>query len=307
MPEPWQLWDCCTVFLVRHVMMGSWSQKLWRARQLRAVGPEALMHLRAGAAVRTPVIVPTDTDYVSVPDGAAENMLVGEAIAGLWEWGAGSNNWALGGAATASGKPLVAGDPHRQLEVPNVYYQNHLTCPDWDVIGHSFVGVPGFPHFGHNERVAWCITHAGTDGQDLYVERFAPDDPTRYEYQGEWRTAECATETILVRGADPVTIPVTVTHHGPIVVGNPAEGYAVALRYNATTARNGTLETLLPTMRAGTVTELDESMRAWVDPGNNLVMADVDGNIGYLLRGQLPLRGEANGWLPVPGWTGEYE
>ncbi|HBD85499.1 MAG TPA: penicillin amidase, partial [Dehalococcoidia bacterium] len=72
----------------------------------------------------------------------------------------GSNNWALSGSKTASGKPLIAGDPHRGLDTPNVYYQNQIACPDFDVIGLSFPGCPAFPHFGHNADVAWCITHA---------------------------------------------------------------------------------------------------------------------------------------------------
>ena len=117
---------------------------------------------------------------------------------------AGSNNWAVAGSRTASGKPLLAGDPHRPLDVPNVYYQNHISCPEFDAIGLSFPGAPGFPHFGHNAHVAWCVTHAQADYQDLYVERFEPGSGARYEYRGEWLDAEVEEETIEVRGADPV-------------------------------------------------------------------------------------------------------
>ena len=92
------------------------------------------------------------------------------------------------GSRTASGKPLVAGDPHRPLDTPNVYYQNHVACPDFDALGLSFPGCPGFPHFGHNAHVAWCVTHAQADYHDLYVERF--NNSGEYEWKGEWRKAD---------------------------------------------------------------------------------------------------------------------
>lgn len=305
-PEPWEPWHSCAVYKVRHILMGVWGQKLWRARQFKALGKELAAKLRAGADVSGPLVVPPGATYDHLP-APDDNTLAGEVVLGHWEWGAGSNNWALHGSRTASGKPLLAGDPHRALEVPNVYYQNHVACPEFDAIGYSFPGVPGLPHFGHNARVAWCVTHASADYQDLYVERFKPGDPTRYEDRGAWREAERRRETIQVRGGTSVAVDVTVTHHGPVVVGDPTEGYALALRYSATSGPNATFEALLPMLRARTVDELDAAMRPWVDPCNNFLMADVDGTIGYLMRGQLPVRSPANAWLPVPGWTGEHE
>ena len=164
--------------------MGVWGQKLWRVRQLRAGGPELLLKLRAGAAVPGPLIIPPGMTYENVPDGADELRAAAEAMAGAWDTGTGSNSWAVHGSRTASGKPLLCGDSHRALDTPNVYYQNHLVCPDFDVIGFSFGGVPAFPHFAHNADVAWCITHASADYQDLYVERFAPGDPDPLRVQG---------------------------------------------------------------------------------------------------------------------------
>ncbi|MES4787325.1 MAG: penicillin acylase family protein, partial [Nitrospiraceae bacterium] len=127
--------------------------------------------------------------------------------------GDGSNNWVVDGTKTKSGKPLLAGDPHRAIDVPNVYYQNHLTSDAFDVIGASFPGVPAFSHFGHNRRVAWAVTHAGADYQDLYIERFDPNDPTRYAFQGEWRTAEVTTERIRVKDGEDVILHVRRTQH----------------------------------------------------------------------------------------------
>ena len=306
MPEPWQPWDGCAVYKVRHVLMGTFGTKLWRARILQTLGPELVVKLRDGGETAGPVVTLPGVEYSALPD-AAESVFGSEALEGRWDWAAGSNNWALTGARTASGSPLLAGDPHRPLEVPNVYYQNHVACPDFDVIGYSFAGVPGFAHFGHNAEVAWCITHAGADYHDLFIERFAPGDPTRYEFRGEWREAERRRETIAVRGGAAREIDVTVTHHGPIVVGDPAGGYALSLRYSATAAPNLGFTTFLPMLRARSVGELDATMARWVDPANNFLMADRQGTVGYLMRGQVPLRTRANAWLPVPGWTGDHE
>ena len=99
--------------------------------------------------------------------------------------GGGSNNWALGPTRTATGRPLLAGDPHRVLEMPNMYAQVHLACDEFDVIGLTIPGVPGFPHFAHNGSVAWCVTHAFMDIHDLYVERFS-DHAQSCLFKEEW-------------------------------------------------------------------------------------------------------------------------
>lgn len=305
-PEPWQPWDGCAVYKVRHVLMGTFGTKLWRARILQTLGPEMVAKLRDDGTAAGPVVTVPGVDYAALPD-PAESVFGTEALSAEWDWAAGSNSWALRGEHTVSGLPLLAGDPHRSLDVPNVYYQNHLACPDFNVIGYSFAGVPGVPHFGHNSEVAWCITHAGADYHDLFIERFAPGDSTRYEFRGTWLVAEHRRETIAVRGGAVRTIDVTVTHHGPIVVGDPGKGYALALRYTAIAGANLGFTTFLPMLQARSVAELDATMPPWVDPVNNFLMADRQGSVGYLMRGQVPLRSRANAWLPVPGWTGDHE
>jgi penicillin amidase len=307
-PEPWEPWDSLAVFKVRHVLMGTWQTKAWRARLLRHLGPARTAYLCPGTQPNPMLIVPPGVDYRGPAWDGLKELAEGEAaLAHLPEWESGSNNWAVAGTRTASGKPLLAGDPHRPIDVPNVYYQNHLACPEFDAVGLSFPGVPGFPHFGHNAAVAWCVTHTAADYQDLYVERFDPADPRRYEFRGQWREADVARETIRARGAADETLEVTVTHHGPIVLGDPRRGYALAFKYTATAAPNPTLESLLPTLRARSAAELELAMRPWVDPVNNLVFADVHGAIGYRTRGQVPIRPMANAWLPVPGWDGAHE
>src|SRR5262245_5663894 len=238
-PEPWSAWESLAVFKVRHAMMGTWQLKAWRARLVRHLGLEAAARLCPGTPANPVLIVPpgvaADGPGLDMPGDLAQDPVV---PASLVAWETGSNHWAVSGHRTASGKPLVAGDPHRPLDVPNVYYQNHLACPEFDAIGFSFPGVPGFPHFGHTQSVAWCVTHAQVDYQDLYVERFHPEDTRRYEYRGAWHAAATSQELIGVRNGEPVPIDVTVTRHGPIVLGDPRHGQAVAIRYTGTAAPN---------------------------------------------------------------------
>ena len=307
-PDPWQPWDSMAVFKVRHLDMGPWKAKLWRAKLLRYLGPDQAADLTRQPEPHPLLIVPPAAEYRGARlDGLAEMERHVSAMALVPGTPQGSNSWALGGSRTASGKPLVAGDPHRALDVPSVYYQNHLACPDWDAIGLSFPGVPGLPHFGHTARVAWCVTHGMADYQDLYIERFDASDPSRYEFRGEWREADVRQERIAVRGDSPVEIETVATHHGPVVAGEPRHGHAIACAYSAIAGVNATFDAFVPMLRAQSAHELEAAMRAWVEPVNNLVFADVDGHIGYRARGHVPLRSMANAWVPVPGWTGEHE
>ena len=308
-PEPWQPWDCLAVFKVRHILMGVFEGKLWRARLVNTLGPEKAAKLLHGYQPGHLLVVPPGAEYDGpVLDGLRELQDGLEAIGWLRDDPeAGSNSWVLAGSRAASGKPLLAGDPHRALDTPNVYYQNHIACPEFDAIGLSFPGCPGFPHFGHNTYAAWCVTHAGADYQDLYLERFRVTEGTYYEFEGEWKRAEVRHEVIGVRGGRPVGMDVTVTHHGPVIAGDPARGDAISFRYTATAEPNHGSESILQMLKVTSADELDESMRAWVDPCNSFLYADVHGDIGYLNRGKVPIRSMANAWLPAPGWTGEHE
>jgi penicillin G amidase len=296
------------VYKVRHILMGVFEGKTWRARLVDKLGPEKVAALFPGYQPGHLLILPPGAPYAGPLETGLEELSQGvAALSYLNETDGGSNSWALSGNRTASGKPILAGDSHRALDTPNVYYQNHLACPEFDVAGLSFPGVPGFPHFGHNQWVAWCVTHTSADYQDLYVERFKPDDSRQYLYQGQWQQAEVFPETIKVRGGDDVNLEVCSTHHGPVISGNPQSGTAIAFRYTATDGPSAWPNTLEPMLRARDCHELVESMREWVDPVNNFLFADVHGNIGYLCRGEIPIRSSQNARLPVPGWTGEHE
>jgi penicillin amidase len=307
-PEPWQPWDACAVFKVRHVFTGGvWQVKLWRARLLRRLGPELTAKLYRSDSSGEPLIIPPGMDYQGPRLNGLDELQAGEATVGLVPDLDGSNSWVIAGQRTATGHPLLAGDPHRALDTPNVYYQNHLACPAFDAVGLSFPGVPGLSHFGHNRALAWCVTTAMVDYQDLYIERFHPTNPQLYEFKGQWRQAQRHHEVINVRGDRPVEIDVSVTHHGPIIIGDPAQGYALAFRYTATAEPNTCFNALLPMLCATGADEFEEALRPWVDPCNNILFADVRGQIGYRTRGRVPIRARANAWLPVPGWTGEHE
>jgi len=308
-PEPWQAWDCFAVYKVRHIMMGVFEGKLWRAELVNTLGAEKAAELLRGYTPGHLVIAPPGHEFGGTELDGLEALR--ESL-GAIEWlkehpASGSNSWLVHGSRTASGKPLLAGDSHRLLDTPNAYYQNHVACPEFDVIGASFPGCPGFPHFGHNADVAWCVTHAQADYQDLYAERFSTEDASKYEFEGEWKQAEIRHETIAVRNEAPREIDITVTHHGPVISGDPAKGFGIAFKYTATAGPYLGFECLLPMMKAASVGKMDAAMENWIDPCNNLLFTDTNGDIAYLHRGQVPIRSMANAWLPVPGWTGNYE
>ena len=307
-PEPWQPWDGLIVYKVRHILMGVFESKLWRARMVGKLGPEQAGRLHPGYEPGQLLILPPGAAYSGPLEDGLEELTQGAAALNyLNETEIGSNSWAISGGRTASGKPLLAGDSHRGLDTPNVYYQNHLACPDFDVTGLSFPGVMGFPHFGHNQWTAWCVTHTAADYQDLYIERFKADDPNYYLYKGSWRRAEVHRERIKAKSCDEVSQDVWVTHHGPVISGDPRNGTGLALKYTATDEASGWADILRGMLKAKSAEELIEAHREWVDPCNNLVLADVHGNIAYQVRGRIPVRSMTNAWLPVPGWTGDHE
>lgn len=307
--EPWEAWHSVAAFKVRHVLMGLWQHKLAQGIIAARRGSSALGRLAIRPPVGSPVTLPPEGRVGALIDTAMEDVVAAQPYLGfLAEVEPGSNAWAVSGRRTAHGAAVLCNDSHRALDVPNVYWQCHVTSDSFDVIGATFAGVPGFPHFGHNGRVAWAITHAGADTQDLYIERFDQQRLGRYEVPGGWLTATAREEVICVRDAPNHRTEVWRTRHGPIVHGDPRSGMALALRYTATEGPSQGFEPMLAMLDASNVTELIDSQRHWVDPVNNLVAADTTGRIAYQTRGRLPIRSSpAHQRLPVPGWTGECE
>ena len=308
-PETWEPWHGLAIFKVRHIFMGVFESKAWRARLVKELGPERAAELFPSYPPGQPVIIPTGADYDGPVDIGLQQMLEAAADLNLvGETDSGSNSWVISGAFTATGKPILAGDSHRGLDTPSVYYQNHIACDKFNVIGVSFAGLPGFPHFGHNGHVAWCVTHTAADYQDLYIERFNDADASLYQRQEDWYNADVRDEVIKVRDGQDVHIRTWATHHGPVVGGDPLLGYALALRYTACDDGDPWTDILINMLETRTVPELADSMKGWVDPVNNFVMADSDGNIGYQCRGEIPRRpGDAPAPLPFAGWDGQHE
>ncbi len=249
--ESWEPWHCVAAFKVRHVLMGQWQHKLAEAVLLARIGPDAFGRLTIAPPLGSPL---------SVPPGARLSRLVDEALGDitghlgfLAQTEPGSNAWAVSGRRTAHGGAVICNDSHRALDTPNVYWQCRVTCPDFDVTGATFPGLPGFPHFGFNGSVAWAITHAEGDSQDLYIERF---DGSRYLTEDGWVEATARTERIAVRGGDPVEAPAWETRHGPVVHGDPRGGMALALKYTATHRPDRGFECMLPMLTAPSVTAL---------------------------------------------------
>jgi penicillin G amidase len=301
--EPWEPWHSVAAFKVRHVLMGQWQHKLAQAIVLAKAGAEAFGQLRVAPPAGSPLAVPPDGRLAALLDEALHDIT--GHLGFLAEAEPGSNAWAVSAARTSSGTAIICNDSHRALDVPNVYWQCRVTCPDFDVVGATFPGLPGFPHFGFNGHVAWAITHADADTQDLYLEQF---DGDRYLTESGWVPARRRTERIMVRDGDPVDIEAVQTRHGPIVHGSPERGMAIALKYTATWRADRGFECLLPMLLARDVTQLADAQNGWVDPVNNLLAADTGGRIAYQCRGTLPVRSSpAHRRLPVPGWDGACE
>lgn len=220
-----------------------------------------------------------------------------------------SNNWTIGGQRTASGKPILAGDPHRSITMPSLRYMVHLNAPGWNVIGAGEPALPGVS-MGHNDRIAFGLTiFAFGDEEDLYVYDTNPANPAEYRYQGRWEKMRQVDESIPVRGATPAVRNLKFTRHGPVIHEDLVRHKAYALRaayleYPGTAAYLASLRL----NQAQNWNEFVAGMEKHYTPSENMVYADVDGNIGWFGGSIAPIRprGDWSGMLPVPG-NGDFE
>ncbi len=217
----------------------------------------------------------------------------------------GSNNWVVAGARTASGRPLMACDPHRLHSLPSLRYVVHLTAPGLDVIGMGEPGVPGIS-LGHNDRIAWSLTIFGGDQEDVMVHDTDPANPDRYPYKGGWKTIETRPETFAVRGHGTVTQDLRFTCHGPVLHEDRANHRAYSLRTVWTEPGMAPYMASLKVMRARDLAEYQAAIANWGTPSVNHLYADVEGNIAWHGIGATPIRPNWNGLLPVPG-DGRFE
>jgi penicillin amidase len=220
--------------------------------------------------------------------------------------GAGSNAWAVSPGRSATGTALIAGDPHLFLGIPCLWYEVGLSGGPYEVVGASLPGSPGVV-IGHNEAIAWSVTAALTDVQDLYIERFKEGDASLYEHAGGWHEAEVREEKISVRGRrEPVVQRVRTTLHGPVISDVFGGKEDLALRWAAPQPPK-LVEAGLAVNRASNKEEFLDALRSWTTPNQNFVYADRTGVIGRALAGPVPIRKNHRGDRPIPGWAGGYE
>ncbi|MFE3901700.1 GNAT family N-acetyltransferase [Streptomyces sp. NPDC059153] len=288
-PGRWEPWTPLGIWLSTHILFAGFPTKLWREEVARRLGGEAI--------------------ELFATDGPGTS---------------GSNGWLLTGDRTATGAAIVAGDPHRFIEDPGVYQQIRLACPEFDVVGLAVPGVPGIAHFGHTGGVAWAITNAMADHQDLYREQLRRTATGGVEALGPggWEAAVSHTETIEVAGADPVTAEIIETGRGPVIIGGPdgddgagagAEGGVsggpaggISLRYPPRVTHELGFEALPALLRARTVADLDAALDHWAEPVNVVLAADTTGATLHRVAGHVPLRPRENRLRVVPAHDPAY-
>ncbi|MET8099096.1 penicillin acylase family protein [Streptomyces sp. NPDC005236] len=283
-PGRWEPWSPMGVWLGTHILFAGFPAKLWREEVARHLGADAV--------------------GLFAMDGPGT---------------AGSNGWLVSGERTTTGKALIAGDPHRFIEEPGVYQQIRLSCPEFDVVGLAVPGVPGIAHFAHTGTVAWAITNAMADYQDLYRERLRFGDAGNGASvealgpDGVWRTAERHTERIEVAGGESVEVEVTETARGPVVIGGPGAEESISLRYPPRVTADLGFGALLPLLRARRVADVHRAFDAWAEPVNVVQAADTEGGVLHRVAGRVPVRDAANrvrvvnAWEAGHEWTGRHE
>ena len=220
----------------------------------------------------------------------------------------GSNNWVVSGEKTASGKPLLADDPHLGLSTPSIWYQMHLQSPEQNVEGVIFAGIPGII-LGNNEDIAWGVTNVGPDVQDLYIEVPHPSEKAQFRFDGKWEQAEVRDETIKVKGAEDIPYEVIVTKHGPIISDIMyKEEDPEALFSMQWTALEPTLEleAIMEMNKSSDWESFEKALEKFHAPAQNFVFASTDGTIAYKANGRIPIRKQGDAQLAVPGDSSDY-
>jgi penicillin G amidase len=339
-PEPWQPVNTLTwAKAMAWDLRGNIDEEIERAMLLKTLAPQQVDQLFPPYPPDHPFIVPgfstASTTSATSPVGLSNypaaslsnvqaNFSSLDGLLGPSGMEIGSNSWVVSGALTTTGKPILANDPHLSSQIPSIWYQIGLHCQPrtdgcpFEVAGFSFAGVPGVV-IGHNDRIAWGFTNNGPDVMDLYIEQVNPANPDQYEVNGQWVDMTVQTETINVSGGNPVLLTVRSTRHGPIVsdvympkkfteksgVALP-DNYVIALRWTALQPAH-IFDAVWGFDTARNWEDFRQAARAFSVPAQNLVYADVDGNIGYQMPGLIPIRASGDGRLPVPGWTDAHE
>ena len=312
-PEPWRAADSIVwIKMMAWSLSGNWFGELQRARMASKLPASRIAEFfppyMGNAPVAVAEMVPTYRDLPLDRMAALAPALLTE--------GNGSNNWVVSGEHTATGKPLLANDPHLGLAAPAIWYFAHLNAPGLNVIGATLPGVPAII-LGRNDHIAWGFTNTGSDVQDLFIERITAGEPGSYDTPDEPRPFEVRTEVIEVSGEDPTEIEVRTSRHGPIVSDAFAdaaevvtEGHVLALAWTALREDDLTLQSGHKIATARNWNDFVTALHDFHVPQQNIVYADVYGNIGMYVPGLVPIRKKSNqvmGMMPVPGWDATYD
>jgi len=285
---------------VESLESGVWSRERGAPRTARSVGQTSSAKIPASANSLISELVRSRSVEQSALSQAglfAENL-------------AASNNWVVSGKLTASGKPLLANDPHLMPSAPPIWHMVHLSAPGVRVAGVTGPGLPGVV-IGHNNNIAWGFTNVGPDVQDVYIEKFDPANPVRYLTPAGWREAEIRHEQIKVRksfgetATDTINFDVTTTRHGPIVLEKDGKRYA--LRWTALDPKLNNPSSTYTLNRARNWKEFTTALRNYTAPTQNIVYADTEGHIGYYAAGVVPIRKSGDGSQPYDGSKNDGE
>ncbi len=318
-PAPWTAADTLACGkMMAWSMSVNWESELVRLQLVQRVGAIRAADLEPDYVAEIPVILEAlgETEATRLLQTAGLMLNQYDELKkwfGMEGEGRGSNSWVLAPKRSTTRRPLLCNDPHMAVQVPSAWYEVHLSSPGYEVSGATLPGIPGVM-LGHNQHIAWGMTAALCDAQDLFVERRHADDAELFEYEGRWERAEVVEESIIIRGqAAPSVERVIVTRHGPIVdrlaseAGRSANGeLAFALQWTGHAPGNA-LGAVLALNRASDWETFQTALAEWADPPQNVTFADVDGNIGYVLAGRLPRRTHNLGLTPAPGWDGQHE
>ncbi|MDQ6680823.1 MAG: penicillin acylase family protein [Pseudomonadota bacterium] len=320
-PEAWTPEDSLAwAIMMAWDLGGNWSTELLRMRLALKMPVERINQLIPPYPGDAPLAT---ADYAALFRGLKLDGKLGTtALAAAPESGiegVGSNNWVVHGTHTETGKPLLANDPHLKLSAPALWYFARLEAPGFKVAGATMPGLP-FVVLGQNESVAWGFTNTGPDVQDLYIERIKADDPAQYQTPDGWARFDTFDETVKVKGGADVRIAVRATRHGPVIsdsgvaaglTGTAAKPtYALALRWTALDADSTTLDAGLALATVRSVDGFIAASAQYQAPMQNMVVADVDGHIGMVAAGRVPIRKPDNdlkGQVPSPGWEARYD
>jgi len=298
-PSPWEASDSLTIGKwMSYILSYNGRVEMLRGNLAGVVGLED--------AYRITGLAPPEGLSLSAPGGRVTRIstLEGTRSELPGAFPGASNAWVVAGERSATGRPLLASDPHLGLTIPSTWYEIHLSGGGYEVSGASLPGVP-LVLIGQNRRIAWGITALLADVQDLYLETPNPGNPRQYAAPEGFRDLEVVSETIEVKEASAAVEEVRVSRHG-VIVGETEDGRLLAQRWDALWSGDH-FQALLMLNRAGSWEEFTSSLRTWASPPLAFLYADVEGNIGFFPAGEIPVRTAHDGALPVDGATDAYE